>query len=91
MKEKEFMNARENIAGTPVLETQTIAIAGMTCDNCVRRVERALRGADGVAEVAVDRQAALATVTYDTRKTNIPALHDAILRSGYQPTMRQPT
>jgi len=90
MKKEVFMNARENIAGTPVLETHQIAIAGMTCDKCVQRVDRALRGVDGVTEVSVDRQAALATVTYDSTKTNMPALHDAILRCGYHPTMRQP-
>lgn len=79
------MNARENIAGTSVFETHEIGIAGMTCDNCVRRVEKALRGVNGVKEVRVDRQAALATVTFDTTKTHIPDLHDALLKSGYRP------
>lgn len=79
------MNRRENIEGTSPLETREIAIAGMTCDNCVRRVESALRGVEGVTSVRADRQAALATVTFDTRKTDIPALHDALLKSGYKP------
>ena len=80
------MNERENIAGTSVLETQDIGIEGMTCDNCVRRVEKALRGVNGVTEVRVDLQAALATVTFDTRKTHMPDLHDALLKSGYRPS-----
>jgi copper chaperone CopZ len=84
-----FMNERENIAGTSVLETQDIGIEGMTCDNCVRRVEKALRGVNGVREVHVDRAAALATVTFDTTKTHMPDLHDALLKSGYRPVARE--
>ncbi|HXT12042.1 MAG TPA: heavy-metal-associated domain-containing protein [Candidatus Angelobacter sp.] len=80
------MNAHENVSGASALETHDIGIAGMTCDNCVRRVEKALRAVNGVTEVRVDRQAALATVTFDTTKTHIPELHDALLKSGYRPT-----
>lgn len=79
------MNEHENIAGASVLETHEIGIDGMTCDNCVKRVEKALRGVNGVTQVRVDRQAALATVTYDTTRTHMPDLHDAILKSGYRP------
>jgi len=80
------MNDRENIAGTSTLETHDIGISGMTCDNCVRRVEKALRSVNGVTEVRVDRPAALATVTFDSTKTHIPELHDALLKSGYRPS-----
>ena len=80
------MNDRENIAGTSVLETQDIGIEGMTCDNCVRRVEKALRGVKGVTEVRVDLRAAVATVTFDTTKTHMPEMHDALLKSGYRPS-----
>ncbi len=69
----------------PVLETREIQIAGMACDNCVRKVEKALRSKDGVKEVRVDRNAGIATVTFDRTHTDIPALHEALLRSGYRP------
>ncbi|HWQ91812.1 MAG TPA: heavy metal-associated domain-containing protein [Clostridia bacterium] len=69
----------------PVIETRAIGIAGMTCDNCVRQVEKALRSKEGVRDVKVDRAAARATVTFDRTKTDVPALHDALLQSGYQP------
>jgi copper chaperone CopZ len=68
------------------LETKEIEIDGMTCDNCVRTIEKALRGVDGVREVQVNRERKRATVTFDTTKTNIPALHDILLRHGYHPT-----
>lgn len=68
------------------LITQDIGIEGMTCDHCVRRVEKALKGRPGVREVMVSREAARATVTFDPRQTNLPDLHDALLKSGYKPT-----
>ena len=83
------MNEHENIAGASVLETREIGISGMTCDNCVRRVEKALRAVNGVTQVRVDRPAALATVTFDTTKTHMPELHDALLKSGYHPKARE--
>ncbi|HWH69076.1 MAG TPA: heavy-metal-associated domain-containing protein [Candidatus Sulfotelmatobacter sp.] len=80
---------KTNIANLPrkdrVTDTVTIGIAGMTCDNCVRKVERALRGLPGIQEVAVDRAKAIAKVTYDDTATNVPAMHDALLKSGYKP------
>jgi copper chaperone len=85
-QEQKFMNARENIAGTSSLETHDIGIEGMTCDNCVRTVEKALRGVQGVTKVHVNRGAALATVTFDATKTHMPDLHDALLKSGYRPS-----
>jgi len=36
--------------------------------------------------VRVNRGTRLATVTFDTTKTNIPALHDILLSHGYHPT-----
>lgn len=68
-----------------VTETANIGIAGMTCDHCVKKVDRALRGLRGVREVKVDRDRAMATVTYDNSAVDIPAMHDALLKSGYRP------
>lgn len=67
-------------------ETKMIGISGMTCDECVKTIERALRGKPGVEKVAVDRSAATVTVTYNKLETNLPAIHDLLLRSGYKPT-----
>ena len=66
-------------------EAANIGIAGMTCDHCVQKVERALRSLPGVKEVAVNRAKALARVTFDRSKVDVPAMHDALLRSGYRP------
>jgi len=67
------------------LETRELGVEGMTCDHCARRVEKALRGVEGVKAVRVDRAAALAVVTFDGARTGIPALRDAVAKSGYRP------
>ena len=67
-----------------IWESKTIAIEGMTCDNCVKHVTRALERVNGVKEVRVDRENARADVTYDTTKTDMPALYDALKKSGYK-------
>lgn len=71
---------------TEPLMTQDIGIEGMTCDHCVRRVEKALKGRPGVTDVKVSREAARATITFDPRQTNLPDLHQAVTKSGYKPT-----
>lgn len=73
-------------APQPAMETNRFGIAGMTCDKCVARIEGALRKVDGVQDVKVDRGSATATVTFERDKTNMPALHDAVLKAGYKPS-----
>ena len=78
------MDQVQPVQGTEVLETREIKIAGMGCDNCVRKLEKALRAKDGVKEVRVDGIAGRATVTFDRTLTNIPELHEVIAKSGYR-------
>lgn len=65
-------------------ETLNLAVGGMTCDNCVKHVARALRGVNGVKAVEVDRQSARASVIFDSTKSNLPDLLNALQRSGYE-------
>ena len=78
------MDQVQSVQGAEALETREIKIAGMGCDNCVRKLERALRAKDGVKEVRVDGIAGRATVTFDTAKTNLADLQEVITRSGYR-------
>ena len=66
-------------------ETRVLGIEGMTCDKCVETLTRALKRVNGIKEVSVDRKNARATITFDTTKTDMPAIHETILRSGYKP------
>jgi copper chaperone CopZ len=78
------MEQVEHGQGVEALETREITIAGMGCDNCVRKLEKALRAKDGVKDVRVDGIAGRATVTFDRTRTNIPELQEVIVKSGYR-------
>ena len=78
------MDKVEKTQSEEVLETRELTIAGMGCDNCARKLDRALRATDGVKEVRVDSIAGRATVTYDRAKTSIPALQEVVVKSGYR-------
>ena len=73
-----------NVQSEATLETREIKVAGMGCDNCVKKLERALRARDGVKEVQVDGIAGRATITFDRTRTNVPELEDVIAKSGYR-------
>jgi copper chaperone CopZ len=78
------MDNVQNMPSEASLETRSLVIAGMGCDNCVRKLERALRAKDGVKEVSVDGIAGRATVTFDRTRTNIPELQQVVAKSGYR-------
>jgi len=44
------MDKAENAGSEAVVETRELTIAGMGCENCVRKLERALRAQDGVPD-----------------------------------------
>lgn len=71
-------------------ETHSFGIDGMTCDKCVQTITNALKRVNGVKDVGVDGQGATATVTYDRTKTDVPALHEAVLNAGYKPKAEVP-
>ena len=72
-------------ADKPVLERIDIGTEGQDCDECVRKLREPLMKIDGVTEVTADPKSENVWVTFDARKTHAPAIHDAILKSGYKP------
>ena len=74
----------ENLQSEGVIETVEITIAGMGCDNCVKKLERALRGRDGIKEVRIDGIGGHATVTFDRARVNVPEIQEVIAKSGYR-------
>jgi Cu+-exporting ATPase len=62
----------------------------MGCDNCVRKLERALRAKDGVKAAHVDGIAGRATVTFDPARTNVPELQQVVAKSGYRADAVEP-
>lgn len=69
------------------LVTARIGIKGMTCKHCVRTVKKALFTKAGVKKVFIDLKSGVADVTYDAKQTDVPALHQIILRKGYFPQL----
>jgi len=66
------------------LQTVDIPVAGMTCGNCARTVERKLSATPGVAKAHVDLAGATAKVEFDPARTNVRELALAIEKLGYQ-------
>ena len=78
------MDNAQNAQSEGPWETRDLVIAGMGCDNCVRKLEKTLRAKDGVKAVRVDGIAGRATVTFDRTRTNIPELQQVVAKSGYR-------
>lgn len=65
------------------LITVEFPITGMTCNNCVRTVERKLNATPGVEGARVDLENARATVEYDDQQTDLSKLAMAVESLGY--------
>jgi len=68
------------------MATQTlhIPVGGMTCGNCARTVERALKSTPGVTNATVDLQGGSATVEYDVDLVKPEAIANAVRDIGYE-------
>ena len=88
---QEYNIDKRGTAVADLWETRVLGIEGMTCDNCVKTLTRALKRVNGIKDVEVDRENARATITFDTTKTDAAAIHDAIEKGGYKATREIPT
>jgi hypothetical protein len=70
----------------PVLEEAKLAIEGLVDQRLAIKLEEALRAVVGVESAVADVSRAQIRVIFDARRTHVPALHDALLRTGYHPT-----
>jgi len=62
----------------------TIKIQGMTCNHCVMRVAKALKGSVGVTDAQVDLQKGEAVITYDDTKSSKEKLTSVVVDAGYK-------
>lgn len=67
------------------IETAHLAVDGLTEADSVQKAVDTLKKVDGVQEVHGVPASGIITVTFDARKTHVPALHDALLGGGYHP------
>lgn len=64
----------------------TLKIDGMSCDHCVRAVEKALRGVDGVESASVDLAQGTATVQGNA---DAAAMIAAVADAGYNAAVQE--
>jgi Cu+-exporting ATPase len=77
------MDASLKLKRGPVVESLTLPIEGMTCASCVARVEKALKGVDGVSTAVVNLATEKATVTLRGGHVSVEALAKAVGAAGY--------
>ena len=65
------------------VEKAEIAIKGMHCQHCADRVLKALKETAGVDDVTVCHHKGVATVAYDSEKTDVKALESVIAGLGF--------
>jgi P-type Cu+ transporter len=65
------------------VENISLKLRGMSCASCARNIEDSIRSVPGVNECNVNFGAELATVTYDSRITDVAAIQDAVDAAGY--------
>ncbi len=61
-----------------------LKISGLTCAACVKTVEKALAGVDGVASARVNLGRETATVEFDPRRAGLVRLEEAVKGAGYE-------
>ncbi|WP_425148677.1 heavy metal translocating P-type ATPase [Deinococcus sp.] len=73
----------KDVGYQPVTASLDLGVTGMTCANCVGRVERALKKVDGVLEASVNLASERASVRYLPSAVSPGQLKAAIRDSGY--------
>ncbi|RYE77323.1 MAG: cation-translocating P-type ATPase, partial [Myxococcales bacterium] len=61
-----------------------LRVEGMTCASCVRHVEQALTGVDGVDQAEVNLITGRARVTFDPTRASREAMAAAVVDAGYE-------
>lgn len=65
------------------MEKVALTVNGMRCGHCKMAVESDLKEVAGVSAVAVDLAAKRVEITFDAALTNVDALKEVIVESGY--------
>jgi len=62
---------------------QHFPIQGMTCGNCVRHVEKALRNLPGISQLEVNLEKQEALVEYNSTVVTYESMASALKEAGY--------
>ncbi|MGE5633065.1 MAG: heavy metal translocating P-type ATPase [Caulobacteraceae bacterium] len=67
-----------------VIREIMLPISGMTCASCAKAVEKSIGKLPGINEVSVNFATEKAKVVYDSTKTRISEIKDAVSKAGYK-------
>ena len=62
---------------------KTVKIKGMSCQHCVKAVEKVLGGIDGVTDVQVDLSRGEASFN-EAKPVNMEVVRESIKKAGYE-------
>ncbi len=65
------------------MSKETIAISGMTCAACAKRIEKAVGKLEGVANASVNFATEKLSVEFDDQKATLPLIKETIQKIGY--------
>ncbi len=77
--------AGEGAAAGAETEELSFAVAGMSCVNCARSIERTVGRLPGVAEARVNFAVEEGRVRFDPRQVSVDAIFQAVREAGYTP------
>jgi P-type Cu+ transporter len=83
-RRREGVKASTGAAGASESSRVDLALTGMTCAACARRIERRLAKSPGVSAAHVNFATTRATVEYDPRQTSVRPLVEAVEEIGYR-------
>lgn len=66
------------------MEKNTLHVEGMSCSHCVKAIEEAVRGLDGVSGVSVSLDEKTVTIERDPSKSSLAQIQEAIEEAGYE-------
>jgi len=64
-------------------KTVTLAIEGMTCTGCENTIQESVTKVKGVTAIKASHLDSTAVVSFDSTKTSLSAIGDAITEAGY--------
>ena len=82
-KSTSIENAAEVTTTAVANKTVTLAIEGMTCTGCENTVKESVTKIAGVTEIKASHLDSTAVVSFDSTKTTVAAIGEAVTEAGY--------
>ncbi|MBF8962162.1 mercuric transport protein MerTP [Pontibacter sp. FD36] len=81
--------AQTPAAGINTTRTVEFSISGMTCSGCEAHVEQEVNALSGIVNAKASYDSGNAVVEFDSTKTNVSAIREAVLRTAYKVTKQK--